>query len=68
MHAVMVIDMVDATADEIRCVIRAVRASAARSHCEGWPDEIAVLVGDAADDVTARVATAVAEQRYPVSA
>jgi hypothetical protein len=68
MHAVMVIDMDDATADEIRCVVRAIRQSAARSECPGWPDQLAILVDESADDITKRVQAVVAEHPYPVPA
>jgi hypothetical protein len=68
MHAVMVIDMDDATAEEIKCVIRAVRRSAARTDCPGWPDQLAVLVNEAADEVSERVERAVAENLYSVTA
>jgi hypothetical protein len=68
MHAVMVIDMDDATAAEIRCVVRAIRQSAARSECPGWPDQLAILVNASADEIADRVQVAVAEHRYPVPA
>jgi hypothetical protein len=67
MHAVMVIDMDDATADEIRCVVRAIRQSAARSDCPGWPDEVAILVNATADELSERVRRVVAEHRYLVT-
>jgi hypothetical protein len=65
MHAVMVIDMDDATTEEIRCVVRAIRKSAARSDCPGWPDQLAVLVKDSADEISERVQHAVDEHRHP---
>lgn len=70
MHAVMVIDMDDATEDEIRCVLRAVRDSAARTACPGWPDEVAILVDARADDISERVRLAIdaAEQLGSLSA
>jgi hypothetical protein len=68
LHAVMVIDMDDATAAEIQCVVKAVRESAARSGCPGWPDQLAVLVNASADDIMKRVQIAVDEHRYQVSA
>jgi hypothetical protein len=67
MHAVMVVDMDDATTEEIRCVIRAIRQCAARSDCPGWPDQLAVLVNATADEVSERVQDAVAEHRYPIT-
>ena len=63
MHSVLVIDMDDATTDEIRCVIRAVRSSAARSDCEGWPDQLAVVVGDDADALSTHLGRIVSASR-----
>lgn len=68
MHAVMIIDMDGATADEIRCVVRAIRQSAARSDCPGWPDQLAILVDASADDISERVHVAVSAHRYAVPA
>jgi hypothetical protein len=61
MHAVLVIDIDDATTEEVRCVIRAVRSSAASSDCAGWPDNLAVVVrsdADALSDHVARIVSA----------
>jgi hypothetical protein len=63
MHAVLVIDMDDATAEEIRCVIRAVRSSAVDSDCPGWPDQLAVLVRAGADALSEHVSHIVSDSR-----
>jgi hypothetical protein len=60
-HAVLVID--DATTDDVRCVIRAVRSTAAESDCPAWPDKLAVIVRDAADELSEHVANIVSSSR-----
>jgi hypothetical protein len=65
MHALIVIDIDHATAAEIQCVIRAVRESAVKSKCPGWPDQLAVLVNATADEVSQRVRDAVVQHRHP---
>jgi hypothetical protein len=67
-HAVMIIDMPNASADEIQTVFRSVRECAAQTEAPGWPEDLAVLVGDAAVDISERVRLAVAANRYTLTA
>jgi hypothetical protein len=62
-HAVLVIDIEEATADEVRCVLRAVRSTAAHSDCRAWPEEMAVIAGKDADDLAEHVAHIVSGSR-----
>jgi hypothetical protein len=67
-HAVMIIDMPDASADEIQTVFRSIRECAAQTDAPGWPEDLAVLVGDAATEISDRVGRAIEESRYTVTA
>jgi hypothetical protein len=67
-HAVMIIDMPNASAEEIQTVFRSVRECAAQTEAPGWPEDLAVLVGDAAVDISERVRLAVAANRYTLMA
>jgi hypothetical protein len=67
-HAVMIIDMPNATADEIQTVFRAVRECATKSDAPGWPEDLAVLVGDVAVDLSERVREAIEHREFTVSA
>jgi hypothetical protein len=58
-HAVLIIDMPNATADEIQTVFRAVRECATNSEAAGWPEDLAVLVGDVATEFSERVKIAI---------
>jgi len=67
-HAILIIDMPDATADEIQTVFRAVRECATESDAPGWPEKLAVLVGDPAADISVRVRSAIEHARVSVTA
>jgi hypothetical protein len=67
-HAVMIIDMPNATADEIQTVFRAVRECAAESDEPGWPEDLAVLVGDAATEISEQARQAIEQTEYTVTA
>jgi hypothetical protein len=67
-HAVLIIDMPAATADEIQTVFRAVRECATESGAPGWPEDLAVLVGAPAAEISARVKVAVETGPYSVAA
>jgi hypothetical protein len=67
-HAVMIIDMPNATADEIQTVFRAVRECATKSDEPGWPEDLAVLVGDVAADFSERVKEAIEHREYSITA
>jgi hypothetical protein len=67
-HAVMIIDMPNASADEIQTVFRSVRECAAQTDAPGWPEDLAVLVGDAATEISDRVRQAIEESDYSVTA
>jgi hypothetical protein len=67
-HAVMIIDMPAATADEVQAVFRAVRECAAQSDDVKWPEDFAVLVGAPAVDISERVRDAIESARQGVSA
>jgi hypothetical protein len=67
-HAVMIIDMPNATADEIQTVFRAVRECATQSTAPGWPEDLAVLVGDVAAEFSERVRDAIERSEFSVTA
>jgi hypothetical protein len=67
-HAVMIIDMPSATADEIQTVFRAVRECATNSDATGWPEDLAVLVGDVAAEFSQRVREAIEHREFSVTA
>ena len=67
-HAVMIIDMPNATADEIQTVFRAVRECAAESENPGWPEDLAVLIGDAATEISEQARRAIEQARFSASA
>lgn len=54
-HAVVVIDMPSATNTEVQDIVRALRQSATASDNQAWPDEFAILVDDAADELSMHV-------------
>jgi hypothetical protein len=64
----MIIDMPDATADEIQAVFRSVRECAASGGAPGWPEDLAVLVGDAATEISEHVQRAIKLSAYSVTA
>jgi hypothetical protein len=66
-HAVMIIDMPNATTDEIQKVFRAVRDAATKSDAPGWPDDLAVLVGDVAAEFSERVKEAMEHREFSVT-
>jgi hypothetical protein len=67
-HAVMIIDMPDATADEIQAVFRSVRECAASGDSAGWPEDLAVLVGEAATEISEQVQRAIKQSQYSFTA
>ena len=67
-HAVMIIDMPNATADEIQTVFRAVRECAAESENPGWPEDLAVLIGDAATEISEQARRAIEQAHFSASA
>ena len=66
-HAVLIIDMPNATPDEIQTVFRAVRECATKSEAAGWPEDLAVLVGDVATEFSERVKMAIERREFSLS-
>jgi hypothetical protein len=66
-HAVLIIDMPNATPDEIQTVFRAVRECATKSEAAGWPEDLAVLVGDVATEFSERVKIAIERREFSLS-
>jgi hypothetical protein len=67
-HAVMIIDMPNASADEIQTVFRSIRECAAQTEEPGWPEDLAVLVGDAATEISDQVRQAIEQSHYTITA
>jgi hypothetical protein len=61
----MIIDMPNATSEEIQAVFRSIRECAAQGEVDAWPEHLAVLVGDAATEISERAREAIAQRKIP---